>query len=169
MRNFFGWFANSGAVGLLFEFAAERGTAPERVRRRLVHEFRWDGIMKAESIELITKSGWAYGFLIAFLQLSVFVMAGYLWLTVRAFRRGDTAVGILFAALWLLIGGGWLAGVLLGLVFGWVWVRRWNALPFMIVWSILVVLAIGNFALAGVMMKMSLDDWRAYFGWLPAL
>ncbi len=125
--------------------------------------------MKAESIELITKNGWAGGLLIASLQLSVLVMAGYVWLTVRAFRRGETAVGILFSALGFLVGGGWCAGVLLGLVFGWVWVRRWNALPFMIVWSTLVALVIGNFALACVMKKMSLDEWRVYFGWLPAL
>jgi ABC-type Mn2+/Zn2+ transport system permease subunit len=117
--------------------------------------------------ELLAQNGWAVGFLIAALQLSVFTLAGFVWLTARAYQRGDTAIGVLFTVLLLLIGGGWVLGVLLGLILGWVRVRRWQAREFMAGWSLLFLLAAGNLALAVLMRKMSREEWREWFGWLP--
>ena len=108
--------------------------------------------------ELLTKNGWAVGFLLASLELCVLVMTGFLWLTIRAYRRGDTAIGALFTVLWILVGGGWVLGVILGLLFGWIWVRRWQAGWFMCGWSLLIFLAAGNLALAIVMKKMSQEE-----------
>ncbi len=67
--------------------------------------------MALDNAELVTKNGGAVGFLVASLQLSVFVMAGFVWLTVWAYRRGDTAVGILFTILLVIVGGGVGGGV----------------------------------------------------------
>ncbi|MBA4192628.1 MAG: hypothetical protein C0467_32065, partial [Planctomycetaceae bacterium] len=79
--------------------------------------------MGSVDAELLTKNGWAAGFLVASLQLCVFIMIGFVWLTVHAYRSGDAAIGVLFTILILIVGGGWMAGVVLGLVFGWIWVR----------------------------------------------
>jgi hypothetical protein len=127
------------------------------------------GGMAPGDAEWAAKNGWAVGFMVATLQLSAFVMAGFVWLTVRAYRRGDTAVGVLFTVLLVIVGGGWVAGVLLGLVFGWVWVRRWQVRQFMLWWSGLVWLLVGNFALSVAMRKMSVEEWQDWFGWLPTL
>jgi len=123
--------------------------------------------MGAVDPELLAQNGWAVGFLVTSLQLSALVMTGFLWLTFRAYRHGDTSVGVLFTVLLLLVGGGWVLGVLLGLILGWVLVRRWRVGWFMAWWSALILLTVANLTLAVVMRKMSREEWREWFGWLP--
>lgn len=94
-------------------------------------------------------------------------MTGFVWLTAWAYRKGDTALGVPFTALLLLVGGGWVLGVLLGLTPGWVRARRWQARGFMAGWSLLSLLAAGDLALAVLMRKMSREEWRERFGRLP--
>ena len=123
--------------------------------------------MDAIDTELLAKNGWAVGFLITSLQLMAFVMAGYLWLTVHAFRKGETSIGVIFTILLVIIGGGWTLGVVLGLIVGWTKARRWQIRGFMAGWTTLILLALINLAISAVMRKMSMEDWREWFGWLP--
>jgi hypothetical protein len=123
----------------------------------------------AAEAEMLSKNAWAAVFLVATVALSILVLAGLLYLTIRAYQCGDTAIGVLLTVLWVVVGGGWMAGVLVGLVCGWTLSARWQVRTFMKWWTALIVLAGATFALSAVIKKMSLDVWRAWFGWLPAL
>ncbi|MBX9579826.1 MAG: hypothetical protein K2X87_05910 [Gemmataceae bacterium] len=125
--------------------------------------------MDAAAVELVTKDRWTVGLMVAGLQLLVLVMAGYVWLAARAYRRGDKAIGVILTVLFLLAGGGWSVGVPLALALGWASARRWQVGWFMAAWTLVILLAAADIALAAVMKGMSLDEWRAAFGWLPDL
>jgi hypothetical protein len=132
---------------------------------RLVVAARRGGVVDAE---LLTMEAYSRGFLVAACELAALVMAGVVYLTVLAYRKKHTAVGVLLT-IQLLSFVLTFASVLIGLVVGWVRARRWQITRFMIWWTALVLLAWGNLILAGVMSKMTLDEWRAAFWWLPSL
>ncbi len=117
--------------------------------------------------ELLTKQSWGCGLLVAGLQMLAVVLACYLRLVVELFRRREYTVGVLFAVLFLLVGGGWTLGALAGLPVGWRYARRWGLRPWMAVWSLALVGGLANIAAGGVLLKMSVPGWREWFGWLP--
>jgi hypothetical protein len=114
----------------------------------------------------LTKQIWTFAFLFAGLQLTIVVLGGYLWLIVLFFRKRETAVGLLCTLLLPIIGGGWLLGTIIGLLFGWKWAKRWSIQGFMSFWSLAILLAIVNISPFAIMSSMSLDKWQHYFGWL---
>jgi hypothetical protein len=124
--------------------------------------------MDAPDAEMLAKNAWAVGFLVTSLQLYALVIAGYLWLIVTTFQKGEKSLGIIFAVLFIFLGGGWVLGVLLGLIIGWTKVARWQIRGFMTGWTILILIASLNLTISILMRKMSRDDWREWFAWLPA-
>lgn len=116
---------------------------------------------------LLTKQSWGCGLLVAGLQLLLVVLACYLRLVVELFRLREYVVGVLFAVLFLFVGGGWTLGVLTGLPVGWRYARRWGIRPWMAVWSLALAGGLTNLAVGGWLLAMPASRWREWFGWVP--
>ncbi|VTS06811.1 hypothetical protein [Tuwongella immobilis] len=115
----------------------------------------------------LTKQAWSTGFLVAGLELLVIALACFARLVIELFRRREVIVGVLFAGMLLMIGGGWVLGVLAGLPVGWRYTRQWGIRPWMVVWSLALIGGVGNILLGGMLLHMSVPDWKEWFGWVP--
>lgn len=116
---------------------------------------------------LLTKQSWGCGLLVAGLQMLLVVLACYLRLVLELFRRREYVVGVLFAVLFLFVGGGWTLGVLTGLPVGWRYSQRWGIRPWMVVWSLALVGGLANLTVGGWLLAMPAGRWREWFGWVP--
>jgi hypothetical protein len=112
---------------------------------------------------LLAKQSWGTGLVIAGVQLLLMVMACYLRLVVEMVRRREYTLGILFAGLFLLIGGGWAVGVLVGLPVGWRNATRWNLRGWMTFWTLALVLGLVNVGAGLVLLQLPVEQWREWF------
>ena len=117
--------------------------------------------------DLLTQKVWTNTFLLSSLQLTAIVLVGYLYLIILFFRKNSAAAGLLCTLLLPCVGFGWVLGAFVGLMFGWTMAKKWSIRSFMAFWSATIVLAIVNYALFLIMVRMQLDEWLDHFGWLP--
>jgi hypothetical protein len=95
------------------------------------------------------------------------VLACYLRLIVELFRRREYVAGSLFAALFVLVGGGWAIGVLAGLPVGWRYAGRWGIRPWMTVWSVALAGGLANIVAGVWVSNLTVGRWQEWFGWVP--
>ena len=111
---------------------------------------------------------WAYGFWFAGFQMLAIVMICYVRFVIELFRRGEKVYGWIFGICLVFIGGGWTIGVLAGLPLGWKYASKWKFNPWMVVWSLALVGSLANLLVGGLLLSLSLHNWRRYFGWVPS-
>jgi hypothetical protein len=102
---------------------------------------------------------WRLGLGIAFLELVILIMAGYVGLVILFFLRGELSFGLICTFCLICIPAV-VFGVPLVLWFGWLRAARWQLRAFMSLWTGLVFLAVLNFVFSLVLRALDAPTIR---------
>lgn len=112
------------------------------------------------SSQLFFQETWAVGLFLASLHFFAISLVCYLRLIAALFRHREYLVGVLLAAFFLVPGGGWVIGSVVGLCVGWRYSREWNIRGWLIVWSVALGIGAVDLALVVWLKDLSLENWR---------